>query len=222
MSLKFTDEPPNGRDSIERRLNAYAHRSRLPLRKYRSKEGSNVYLPPRPYLKRTDGVYAPHPIYFLGLKDLIEGGAGFIAAKPSGFYYVLENNKGEPVARAHMRTDKEGNWVVANLSFGNTSQLTLPALEKLANHTLVQKSDYEVRFIRCIAVNFAAIWLKASEFNYDLIHPLGSEYSIPGSEPPYLAESFMAEFLKPKAHLFRDSYVAFSASRRFNNEPLVP
>jgi hypothetical protein len=144
------------------------------------------------------------------IEDFLPDGGGLDAARPWGFYYVLENNHRQPFARAHVVADASGQLSLMSLSFGTHAQDTVPALEKLAVNDRVQAGSYEVRSLRCKHIFFAAIWLKALDGGADLIHPLEKNYRLLEGEPPYPAVDFFAA-MRPVAGVFLAKFMNFGA-----------
>jgi hypothetical protein len=185
MPLLFPAEPPNGSKLVRDYANNFGRRlaTRKDIPGFVSRH--------TPLLKLPNDVYAPHPVYKTGLGDILEG-TGLQNASYAGFFYVLENNKGLPHARAHVVSDEFGVSHFSSLSFGTYSKLTVPILVKLASHDSVRNASYEVRCLRCKGCLFTAIWLKSNdEVSSDLIHPLEEAYNLLSGEPPYPADDFM-------------------------------
>jgi hypothetical protein len=223
MPLQFATQTQGDLNFVDQQLDAYARRRHVIISSVRAgSRAARVKQPTRPRLKAANDSYAPHPLYFMVIENLLSDGAGLDAARPWGFYYVLEDNHHKPFARAHVVADATVKLSLASLSFGAYSQDVVPALERMAVHDQVQAGSYEVRSLRCKHLFFAAIWLKALDGGADLIHPLEKNYHLLESEPPYLAVEYIAA-LRPVAEKFRAKYRAFGTQlRKEDSSGLAP
>lgn len=214
MPLQFPPAPDDGLIVVDKHLEANERRRRPVI----STDSSFApYTPsmgqPRPTIKASDSSYAPHPVYVLNIDDLLPGGSGLLAARALGYYYVLQNKKEKPCARAHLLTDEFGQSRIASLSFGTYSKDAVSSLKKLAISDRVLTGSYEVRSLRCKPILFSGIWLKALDGGFDLICPLEKKYYLINGDPPYPADDIIAA-LGPIAKIFLMKYQAFGNKRR--------
>ncbi len=109
---------------------------------------------------------APHPIYFVGLKDLAKGKL-LSTAKLKGWKYLLLNEN-EPYATAQLNSNRK-KLVFSHINQGILVERTVRALAFAENLEEVNENDYELRLIDVPGLYVAALWLHGEN---DLIIPL--------------------------------------------------
>ena len=155
------------------------------------------------------GHVQPHKIYTVGLSDLVNGKL-LSAAKETGWRYILVADGkcvGEVELGSHQAVSKRGEAALEFRALHESpfAAATVDALNVAEGLDVVKRDEYEVRFLKCIAVYFAALWLHA--MNDDLLIPLVTPPPGLDAEKPYSEQEIIAA-LRPIAERVK----AFSES----------
>ncbi|HEX8678768.1 MAG TPA: hypothetical protein VF683_02320 [Chthoniobacterales bacterium] len=118
----------------------------------------------------------PHPVFVVGLNDLVEGRL-LSAAVQTGWRYLLVQD-GVATAEAELvpkrgRGAKEARGTdmqLAALTSGPFAEATIDAFRAAERLRPLQKENYEARFLKIPAVYFAALWLHGA--SKDILLPM--------------------------------------------------
>jgi hypothetical protein len=118
-------------------------------------------------------VAVPHPVYFVGLKDLAKGKL-FSAVKLKGWRYLLLNEN-EPYAIAELNFNrKTGSPIFSHVNYGALVKRTVSGLAFAENLETVNQNDYELRLIDIPSLYVVALWLHAHD-NFIIPLMIGSD-----------------------------------------------
>ncbi len=117
---------------------------------------------------------APHPVYVLGL-DQVLAGAELAKAVPVGWRYLLRQGDGEVVAAAQTMTDAGGQAAFASFNSGPYVASTSAALDtatEYADGGAGGGEAWEPRVLHVPALHAMGLWLHTEAETTDVVLPL--------------------------------------------------
>jgi hypothetical protein len=119
-------------------------------------------------------IEAPHPVYVLGL-DQVLAGAELAKAVPVGWRYLLRQGNGEVVAAAQTLTDAGGQAAFASFNSGPYVASTSQALDtatEYADGGAGGGEAWEPRVLHVPALHAMGLWLHTEAETTDVVLPL--------------------------------------------------
>jgi hypothetical protein len=129
----------------------------------------------------------PHRNYIVALKDIAKGKLLTVAKPGTWRYLIVDKNGGIGELEMSSSVDEHGDEVIERfvaLHHSKAAKSTLDTLNTAESGGVVQGGDYELRFLKIVALYFDAVWFHAK--NRDVIIPIfgkfkslrkGQEYS---------------------------------------------
>lgn len=167
MPLKLAPPPPGALGVVGAALDRLQHRTAAALRESAAPVG------PAPLVRTGRGRMTssvPHPVYHLGLEELVRGG-GLDQATLVGWRYLLEAGGRRVLGFAETSPDVGGGVEFRALNTGGFGQATRDAVEAAEQLTFVERDEFEIRLLRVPALSLTALWL-ASPTAEDALIPL--------------------------------------------------
>jgi len=133
----------------------------------------------------------PHPVYNVGLSDLVGGGAALPEGRPTGWRYLLRQD--DAVVASAETASGSGGEQFSHFNRGPFVASTAAALEQVDGLTQTQGRPYEVRLLHVPALHAVSLWLHDDgDPGNDLLIPL--QPAPPGVEAqrPYAANDLLA------------------------------
>jgi hypothetical protein len=138
---------------------------------------------------------APHPVYRLGLDDLVAG-HGLDAAVLAGWRYLLEDGH-RVLGFAETTPEKDTKVAFRAFNTGTFGQATRDAIEAADQLTFVQRDDFEVRVLRVPGLSLTALWLSSATAEDAFVVLPPAPKSVATNVP--LTESALLSLLRPLA-----------------------
>ncbi len=105
---------------------------------------------------------APHPCYFVGLKDVAEGNLLAGAILKGWRYLVLRGD--EAVGAANLTiSDQDESLQFSHMSHGPFAQSTVEGIGRAENLPEVLQEDYELRLLDIPSLYVVSLWLHGSD-----------------------------------------------------------
>jgi len=117
----------------------------------------------------------PHRNYGVTLDAIAKGQLLSVATPGTWRYLITNNDKCVGELELASSIDEDNNEVIKRfvaLHHGEAAQATLDVLNSEEASLVVQQGDYEVRFLRIVALYFDAVWLHSQ--NRDALIPIHS------------------------------------------------
>jgi hypothetical protein len=149
--------------------------------------------------KRADAITRaqPHPVYVLGLEDIV-GGRGLDAARQTGWRYLLREQD-SAVAAAEVAIDRRsGALTFAGINAGPFVSSTAEALGPGISRLDTEPGDWVIRFLRIPALYLCALWLHEETANQERIYPLAPAPDYVQAGRPYSWDE-LSEAILPDA-----------------------
>ena len=143
MGLVLSTPPEGSVSALRAALGTLATRGQLDERRLRRTPLEDI------------NVTAPHPVYVLGLSDLVE--PDLKRARPTGWRYLVEAD-GDVVAAAETAQRDEQTHAFTQLNHGPFVNGTVTALSEAER--LAAERDFELRILSVPALYVHALWLQ--------------------------------------------------------------
>ncbi|HET7544089.1 MAG TPA: hypothetical protein VFK05_29660 [Polyangiaceae bacterium] len=145
----------------------------------------------------TVGLTRPHPVYALGLEQIVQGG-DLSHVKPVGWRYFIEGSDGKTVAAEVYLTHQPPGHRMGALNRGKSVEGTLDQLAKANNDARFSAATYDVQLLRVPALCLSFLWLKAPEDHGDSFVAIEPTFS-PFSAGEVCSVTELEQRLKPLA-----------------------
>jgi len=160
----------------------------------------------------------PHPVFVVGLNDLVEGRL-LSAAVQTGWRYLLVQD-GAAVAEAELVPKRGAGGKVGKdlqlgaLTTGPFAEATIEALNAAEGLAPIRKAKYEARLLKIPAVYFAALWLHGGD--EDILIPMVDPPGGLKANRPYPEAKVLAALreIAEQNKRFHDSHDAQSKKSR--------
>lgn len=138
-------------------------------------------------------IAAPHPVYFVGLKDLAEGRLLSSASLIGWRYILLEGEQTIGAATVKIGEDDE-QLQFSHISHGPFVQNTVEGIDRAENLPEVQSSEFELRLLDIPSLYVVSLWLHG---NQDRLLPLPPTNRALEPYRSYSAEEMLAALRGP-------------------------
>jgi hypothetical protein len=172
MPIRLAEPPRATLEAVQETLSKRAERSDFATRALREAPPDELALA------------APHPVYTLGLRSLVEG-EGLESAELTGWRYLVQRGD-TTIASAEVHIGAAGaetrGLEVNEGPFVRATEAAIAKAEELPN---VERATYELRLLRIPAVYVVALWLKTNGEGEDILIPIGETPPELETDRPY-------------------------------------
>jgi len=110
-----------------------------------------------------------HPVYSIQPDQLATDGS-LASIKPTSWRYLIKSDLAPTFAEVNIKPDGHIHNF-AHFNTGTVSKSTLAAIQKLSNDS-IPNGPHELRMLRIVDLNFAALWLAGKPAENDIFIPL--------------------------------------------------
>jgi hypothetical protein len=179
MPIRLAEPPRAALDAVQETLSQRAERSDFATRALRDAPAGELALA------------APHPVYTLGLRALVED-AGLAAAELTGWRYLVQQGD-STIASAEIHLGAAGpDASRLEVNEGPFVRATESAIAKAEELPELERVTYELRLLKIPAVYVIALWLKAEDEGEDVLIPIGETPPEVESDRPYSLKDLQA------------------------------
>lgn len=159
MTIRLSEPPPAAPDVADSALRSFVTSGGYRLRTLEGKSPDAI------------APAQPHPVYTLGLQDIVDG-RGLQAATLTSWRFLLQQG-GNTVAALELAVDKQsGAMSFAGVNAGPFVDSTAAALGPHFDQLTPEPGDWAVRLLRIPALYMYAVWLADTTAGKDLLIPL--------------------------------------------------
>jgi hypothetical protein len=196
MPFRVEEPPPGVLEELRNTLNAFARRERFRTPALSRARADRLTLT------------APHPVYVLGLQDIVEG-RGLGEARLVGWRYLIELDR-RPIASADVLAGLGGRPPkFSQFNEGPFVDSTAAAIDALQEQSEVREAPFQLRSLQVPALYVVSLWLAGQGGQRDLVRPLAPAPAYLNVERLYSEEEFLEQLREPARN-----QLAFDSSPR--------